>query len=190
MSSNATPIRFSERHTGWQRRANRSVAIISVNDAGRPTGFATSRPAPLDDKFRTMQSMRPPLKAIAPLLKTLRRGAIRFSIMARNPFRLIDTETSGTGLRIDEAIHAFAGVRIQVWFTKWAAAAGLRSMPHSMAKALDTIATGLLSLALSNVTRPKLMVRPSLTTRASASTSDDATAFRKCVVWSTVVIGR
>src|SRR3954447_24092530 len=61
---------------------------------------------------------------------------------------------------------------------------------QSIANALDTIATGLLSAALVSVTRPKLMVRPSRTTRASASTSDDATAFRKCVVWSTVVIGR
>src|ERR1041385_7336992 len=59
-----------------------------------------------------------------------------------------------------------------------------------MTKALDTIATGLLSAALSSVTRPKLMVRPSRTTRASASPSEEASAFRKCVVWSTVVIGR
>ena len=56
--------------------------------------------------------------------------------------------------------------------------------------ALDTIATCLLSVAESRVTRPKLMVRPSRTTRASASTSDAETARMKCVVWSTVVIGR
>jgi len=43
---------------------------------------------------------------------------------------------------------------------------------HSIAKALETIATGLLSRAFESVTRPKLMVRPSLTTRASASTYD------------------
>ena len=61
---------------------------------------------------------------------------------------------------------------------------------HSIAKALDTIATGLLSEALNSVTRPKLMVRPSRTTRASASTSDEVTARMKCVVWSTVVMGR
>ena len=34
---------------------------------------------------------------------------------------------------------------------------------YSMAKALDTIATGLLSVALDSVTRPKVMVRPSRT---------------------------
>src|SRR6478752_4831545 len=62
--------------------------------------------------------------------------------------------------------------------------------PGSIANALDTIATGLLSVAESSVTRPKLMVRPSRTTRASASTSDEETARMKCVVWSTVVIGR
>ena len=61
---------------------------------------------------------------------------------------------------------------------------------YSIAKALETIATGLLSDALESVTRPKLMVRPSRTMRASASTSEDATARMKCVVWSTVVIGR
>src|SRR6478736_1059828 len=42
----------------------------------------------------------------------------------------------------------------------------------------------------SSVTRPKLMVRPSRTTRASASTSEEDTARMKCVVWSTVVMGR
>ena len=69
-----------------------------------------------------------------------------------------------------------------------AAAAGER---YSIANALETIATGLLlSVAETSVTRPKLMVRPRLTTRASASTSEDITARMKCVVWSTVVIGR
>src|SRR5580698_394167 len=63
-------------------------------------------------------------------------------------------------------------------------------MLHSIANALETIATGLLSVALNSVTRPKLMVRPSRTTRASASTSDCVTARMKWVVWSTVVIGR
>ena len=53
---------------------------------------------------------------------------------------------------------------------------------HSIAKALETIATGLLSDALDKVTRPKLMVRPTRTTRASASTSDEVTARMKCVV--------
>ena len=38
---------------------------------------------------------------------------------------------------------------------------------HSIANALDTIATGLLSPALDKVTRPKLMVRPRRTTRAA-----------------------
>ena len=70
-----------------------------------------------------------------------------------------------------------------------AAFPGLRPY-DSIAKALETIATGLLSDALESVTRPKLMVRPRRTTRASASTSDDITARMKCVVWSTVVIGR
>src|SRR6266568_477807 len=37
-------------------------------------------------------------------------------------------------------------------------------------RALETIATGLLSVAPDKVTRPKLMVRPRRTTRASAST--------------------
>ena len=54
--------------------------------------------------------------------------------------------------------------------------------PHNIAKALVTIATGLLSVALDKVTRPKLMVRPRRTTRASASTSDEVTARMKCVV--------
>ena len=60
-----------------------------------------------------------------------------------------------------------------------------RSAPsriHSIAKALETIATGLRSAALDSVTRPKLMVRPSRTTRASASTSEAVTARMKCVV--------
>jgi hypothetical protein len=54
--------------------------------------------------------------------------------------------------------------------------------PHSIAKALDTIATGLVSVAPNKVTRPKLMVRPKRTTRASASTSEEVTARMKCVV--------
>jgi CheY-like chemotaxis protein len=53
---------------------------------------------------------------------------------------------------------------------------------HSIANALDTMATGLLSEALDKVTRPKLMVRPRRTTRASASTSDEVAARMKCVV--------
>ena len=61
---------------------------------------------------------------------------------------------------------------------------------YSIANALETIATGLLSVAERSVTRPKLMVRPRRTTRASASTSEAETARMKCVVWSTVVIGR
>jgi hypothetical protein len=60
------------------------------------------------------------------------------------------------------------------------AASGERA--HSIANALATIATGLLSAALVSVTRPKLMVRPSRTTRASASTSDEVAARMKCVV--------
>ena len=43
---------------------------------------------------------------------------------------------------------------------------------HSIATALETIATGLLSVALDKVTRAKLMVRPRRTARASASTDD------------------
>src|SRR5438270_10575103 len=58
----------------------------------------------------------------------------------------------------------------------------LKTHYDSIAKALETIATGLLSAALESVTRPKLMVRPRRTTRASASTSDDITARMKCVV--------
>src|SRR5437016_567847 len=61
---------------------------------------------------------------------------------------------------------------------------------YSIANALETIATGLLSVAESSVTRPKLMVRPRRTTRASASTSEAETARMKCVVWSTVVMAR
>ena len=53
---------------------------------------------------------------------------------------------------------------------------------YSIANALETIATGLLSVALVSVTRPKLMVRPRRTTRASASTSEAVTARMKCVV--------
>ena len=45
-----------------------------------------------------------------------------------------------------------------------------------------SIATGLLSVAFNSVTRPKLMVRPRRTTRASASTSDVVTARMKWVV--------
>jgi hypothetical protein len=61
---------------------------------------------------------------------------------------------------------------------------------YSIANALETIAIGLLSVAERSVTRPKLMVRPRRTTRASASTSEADTARMKCVVWSTVVIAR
>jgi len=61
---------------------------------------------------------------------------------------------------------------------------------YSIANALETIATGLLSVAERSVTRPKLMVRPRRTTRASASTSEAETARMKCMVWSTVVRAR
>jgi hypothetical protein len=61
---------------------------------------------------------------------------------------------------------------------------------YNIANALETIATGLLSVAERSVTRPKLMVRPRRTTRASASTSEAETARMKCVVWSTVVMAR
>lgn len=53
---------------------------------------------------------------------------------------------------------------------------------YSIANALETMATGLLSVALDSVTRPKLMVRPRRTTRASASTSEEVTARMKWVV--------
>ncbi len=57
-----------------------------------------------------------------------------------------------------------------------------RNCTTSIANALETIATGLLSVALDRVTRPKLMVRPIRTTRASASTSDAVAGRMKCEV--------
>src|SRR4030088_3292728 len=50
----------------------------------------------------------------------------------------------------------------------------------SIVNALETIAPGLLSPALDRVMRPKLMVRPMRTTRASASTSEAVAARMKC----------
>ena len=64
------------------------------------------------------------------------------------------------------------------------------TIAYNIANALETIATGLLSVADRSVTRPKLMVRPRRTTRASASTSEAETARMKCMVWSTVVRAR
>jgi len=53
---------------------------------------------------------------------------------------------------------------------------------NDIAKALEAIATGLLSVAPRSVTRPKLIVRPRRTSRASANTSDWEMARMKCVV--------
>ncbi len=60
---------------------------------------------------------------------------------------------------------------------------------HSIEYALATMPTGRLSAAPSSMTRPKQVLRPMRTTRASATTSK-LTGRRKWVVWSIVLIGR
>ena len=100
-------------------------------------------------------------------------------------------QNSGDKLRAIESNIPGIWFRVQLSFTMMAP---IRAGPvggavrepakryGNIAKALETIATGLLSVALDSVTRPKLMVRPSRTTRASATTSDRVTARMKCVV--------
>jgi len=83
-------------------------------------------------------------------------------------------------LRVIESNECCIWVRLYMLLTTLMRATATGS--HSIAKALETIATGLVSAALRRVTRPKLMVRPDLTTRASASTSDCETARMKWVV--------
>ena len=56
-----------------------------------------------------------------------------------------------------------------------------RRLVQSIEEALATIPTGRLSEAPSSMTRPKLVLRPMRTTRASATTSK-LTGRRKCVV--------
>jgi hypothetical protein len=100
--------------------------------------------------------------------------------------RSLMIQISSEKLRAIESNIRGIRFRIQLSFTMMvpvrAGAAFDRNRYGNIAKALETIATGLLSVALNNVTRPKLMVRPSRTTRASASTSDFVTARMKCVV--------
>jgi phage baseplate assembly protein W len=105
------------------------------------------------------------------------------------PFRLSSDPDSKYELAAIESNMPSIFPKLQILLTT-PAGARHRRYSCSIAKALDTIATGLSSAALSRVTRPKLMVRPSRTTLASASTSELATARMKWVVWSTVVIGR
>ena len=105
-------------------------------------------------------------------------------------------KTGAWGAQIDARsgaqapLPAQARIPAQVRLPAQPSKVGRRLRDYSIANALETIATGLLSVAESSVTRPKLMVRPRRTTRASASTSEAETARMKCVVWSTVVIGR
>jgi hypothetical protein len=118
-------------------------------------------------------------------------GAVRFSFIAGNPEegRFPGSDSKPELPAIESNVRRI-WTRIQVSLTM--AYFERRCLEHcpgrspgrsqSIAKALDTIATGLLSVALNRVTRPKLMVRPSRTTRASASTSDCATARMKWVV--------
>jgi hypothetical protein len=61
---------------------------------------------------------------------------------------------------------------------------GSRRALTASQRALLTIATGLLSVALDKVTRPKLMVRPRRTTRASASAAADVTARIRYCRWT------
>ena len=120
--------------------------------------------------------MVPPLlNAKMPCLNTLCRGATRFSLIASfiamaRIFAICFVQTSRSKLKSNK--HRIITTRaLDLSLVNHGAAAGI----HSIAKALETIATGLLSRAFVSVTRPKLMVRPSRTTRASASTSADAT---------------
>jgi hypothetical protein len=124
-----------------------------------------------------VQAMSSPPNAMRAPFSTFRRTARRLSVMMRSNLARADYGR----LNPIASLPGFAfSLRLP-----------MQGGTHdSIANALETIATGLLSAAESSVTRPKLMVRPRRTTRASASTSDDITARMKCVVWSTVVIGR
>jgi len=67
VSTKRTPIRLLFRHTTWQRRFIFSGIETSVNLSGMPTGFSTSRRAPVADIFRITQSMpASPLNLIEP----------------------------------------------------------------------------------------------------------------------------
>src|SRR5712664_3731333 len=149
--------------------------------------LARSSAAPFDDKLRTVHATPLPSKEIVPPFSTLCRGAVLFSIVfslivvAAFPVYLAEPTTAE--LRIDKSDRFYRSVQIYDWFRMMRSlSATAAAHSHSIAKALETIATGLLSPALDKVTRPKLMVRPRRTTRASASTSDDVTARMKCVV--------
>ena len=152
-----------------------------VNDCGKRSGLETSRRAPPDEMFRTVQSTPPPpLKARVPCLSTLCLGAVLFSIIAE--FQISSKTTysvSTSGLRVIESNER------RIWpgvYVSLATRAGCHWLAHSIAKALEAIATGLLSVAPRSVTRPKLIVRPRRTSRASANTSDWEMARMKCVV--------
>ena len=165
---------------------------MSTKLSGRPMGLATSIRAPVADKLRTVQSTLPPsLNASTPCLNTLCRGATRFSRIAsfmavartllfagRRPHVAICVvQISASKLKSNKCQQSPQGRAIYNRLTIIAI-----NGRYSIANALETIATALLSAALESVTRPKLIVRPRRTTRASASTSDDATARMKCVV--------
>src|SRR3979411_38636 len=97
---------------------------------------------------------------VAPF-STLCRRAIRFSmvfsLIVVVRFLPVTWQHSGQGLRTDKFDRFRQWGQVYDWFTMMRCKS--RSNPHSIANALDTIATGLLSSALVRVTRPKLMVR-------------------------------
>jgi hypothetical protein len=79
--SNATPIRFSFRHTIWQVLLNRSLRTKSVKRSGIKSGVATSSAAPVSERSLTVQSIPPPPNSIVPAFKMRRRWASRCSSM-------------------------------------------------------------------------------------------------------------
>lgn len=82
VTSNATPIFRSDRHTARHESRSCAVGMVRLNSCGMPVGLGTSRLAPQSDKFRTTQLKAPPGNSIRAPLKTRRRYAARFSMMA------------------------------------------------------------------------------------------------------------
>src|SRR5471032_1447830 len=93
-----------------------------MNDGGKPTGFATSSAAPLDDKLRTVHSTPLPPNAMVAPFRTLYRGADLFSIMGS----IIAVICSGceilrkptaAGLQTDKSGRFHRCLHIYDWFT-------------------------------------------------------------------------
>src|SRR5262245_4592679 len=75
--SNATPIRFSLRHTTRHGQWRPSAGTNRVKCAGMPTGLVTSSAAPVADQFLMVQSIAPPPNSIVAAFRTRWRSIAR-----------------------------------------------------------------------------------------------------------------